>query len=288
MSVVTMRQSPPDLRRPVLVAAFRGWNDAGEAASVAVGSIRRLLEATTFAAIDGEEFFDFQVSRPTIRRDAGGQRKLSWPRNRFSWAELPGQDRHVVLLDGTEPNLRWRTFSAAVSELAHDLGIELVVTLGALQVDAPHTRPVRVTGTSSRPELSEQLALRRSTYEGPTGITGVLTLACADEGFDTVSLWAGVPHYLSSTRYLSGAVSLLERVGALLGTQFSLGRLREEAREQDEEIAALVEEDPELAEYVAELEAREEFGPLDLDEAEETAEDLVAELERYLRERGGD
>lgn len=286
MDVVTIRQSPA-LRRPILVAAFKGWNDAGEAATAALASLRRSLRARTFATIEPDEFFDFQVNRPVVRDAGGGGRRLVWPRNRFSWAQLPDRDQHVVLLEGTEPNLRWGYFATAISDLAGDLGIETVITLGALQVDAPHTRPVQITGSASRPELSDRLPLRPSTYEGPTGITGVLTLTSAEAGFDTVSLWAGVPHYLAGTRYLSAALSLARDVGRLIDSALPLDRLVDDAREQEEEITSLVAEDSDLAEYVAELESRADEEEVD-DAPLATGEQLAAEFERYLRERGSE
>jgi proteasome assembly chaperone (PAC2) family protein len=215
------RSDRPDLDRPALIAAFEGWNDAGQAASTAVGVLSREVDAASFAEIDAEEFVDYQVTRPLIRTDDDGGRRVDWPELRLSWASLPGAERDVVLLQGPEPNLRWRTFTRTVTELAEELGVGLVVTVGALQVDAPHSRPVPVTGTATDAELGARLTLRRSGYEGPTGITGVLHAAAVDTGFDAVSLWAGVPHYLAATTYLPGAHALAERAGRLLGVCFS-------------------------------------------------------------------
>jgi len=289
VNVVTLRSPLPTLRRPVLIAAFKGWNDAGEAASGAAAVMSEVLGATPFADIDPEEFFDFQATRPTVRLVDGGHRTVDWPSNRFSWAELPGADRHVVLLEGTEPNLRWRRFTTAVVELATDLGVELVITLGALQVDVPHSRPVPVTGSTSDPALAQRLGLRRSLYEGPTGITGVLHAACADAGHESVSFWAGVPHYLAGTPYLAGALALAERVVDLLGADVPLDDLARDAAAQRDDIAELVAEDDDLAEYVGELERRDD---LEVDDAGElpatpvSGDELAAEFERYLRDRG--
>lgn len=288
MRVVEFEQPPPTLHRPVLLAAFKGWNDAGEAASGAVDMLWHSLEAVEFAHIDPEQFFDFQLTRPTVRSAKGGGRRIDWPDNRFGWAQLPGADRHVVLLDGTEPNLRWRTFSEGVADLALTLDIDLVLTIGALQVDVPHTRPVPVTGTTTNSELASRLGMGRSTYEGPTGMTGVLHQACVEAGIDAVSLWAGVPHYLSGTPYLTGTLSLTERILRVLDGDVSLDELAREAAAQADDIRALLAEDEDLAEYVGELEERFTHADPDaLPAATMTGDELAAEFERYLRDRGG-
>ncbi len=295
MGVVEFSQQPPALRRPVLVAAFRGWNDAGDAASGTVGLLCDRLAAQVFADVDAENYFDFQATRPTVRR-SDGVRQIDWPENRFAWARLAGTQRDVVLLDGTEPNLRWRTFAAGIADVAVDLGVELVVTLGALQVDVPHTRPVPVTGSASDRRLAARLGLVRSTYEGPTGMTGVLHHACVEAGLDAVSLWAGVPHYLSGTPYLTATLALTERVLRLLGAEIALDEFAREAAAQADDIRALLAEDDDLAEYVAELEerfahARERSGGGgtgdSLPAATVSGDELAAEFERYLRDRGG-
>jgi len=285
VDVVTILDRPPTLRKPVLLAAFQGWNDAGEAASGAIDVLARELSADPFAEIDPEEFFDFQVARPTTRMVGDGQRVLEWPVNRFSWAVLPGSGRHVVLLAGTEPNLRWRAFTRGIVDLAGSLGVEAVVTLGALQVDVPHTRPVPVTGSATDAAVAAQLGLRRSTYEGPTGITGVLNQVATARGLRSMSMWAGVPHYLSGTTYLPGALALAERVTRLLNVDLSLGRLAREAVAQRDEIAELVADDDDLAEYVTELEQRTDDGSGELPAGSYDTDELVAEVERFLRDR---
>lgn len=288
MTVVTIRKRPPALRRPVLLAAFQGWNDAGEAASGATDVLASQIEAETFAEIDPEEFFDFQATRPFVRR-AAGSRRIDWPGNAFSWATVPGAGRHAVILRGTEPNLRWRTFTAGVTHLAKDLDVELVVTLGALQVDVPHTRTVPVTGTTSDLVLGAALGLQPSRYEGPTGITGVLHQACTDAGLRSVSLWAGVPHYLAGMSYFAGSLALAERVVGLLEADVSLEDLAGEAATQREELSELVADDDDLRDYVADLEARldaEPDAPLDLPpDTEVSGDELAADIERYLRDR---
>lgn len=284
MDIVTVLQRPPALHRPVLLAAFQGWNDAGEAATGAIDVLNRELTAQHFAEIDPEEFFDFQVSRPMVRLTEGGSRALDWPPNRFSWAALPGSGRHAVLLSGTEPNLRWRAFTRGIVQLAKELGVETIVTLGALQVDVPHTRPVPVTGVASDEGAAVKLGLRSSRYEGPTGITGVLNHVAGASGLRAMSMWAGVPHYLSGATYLAGALALAERVTRMLDIELPLGRLAADAVAQRDEIAELIADDDDLAEYVSELEERTDSGD-GLAAGPVTGDELAAEVERYLRER---
>ncbi len=270
-----------------MLAAFAGWNDAGEAATGALAEVRRRSGATPFADIDPEDFLDFQSVRPTVRFDEDGGRRIDWPPNRFSRARLDGSDRHVVLLEGTEPNYRWRAFTEGIIGFVRDLGAELVVTLGALQVDVPHTRAVPVTGSSSSPDVAARLGLRRSTYEGPTGIVGVLHQACLSARVPAVSLWAGVPHYLAGGPYHAGALALGERIVGLVGADIALDGLARRAAAQRDEIGELVADDEDLTAYVAELERRfdaaPEGGPPD---SQVSGEQLAAEFQRYLRDRG--
>lgn len=284
-NVVMMRKRPPVLRRPVLLAAFQGWNDAGECASGAAEVFRAETDAEGFAEIDPEEFFDFQATRPLARNAGESGRRIEWPGNLFSWGTIPGTDRGLVILQGTEPNLRWRTFTEAIAHLAQDLGVELVVTLGALQVDAPHTRPVPVTGSTTDLVLGAQLGLRPSRYEGPTGITGVLHQTCTEAGLQSTSLWAGVPHYLAGATYLAGTLALTERVVKLLGADMSLQSLTSETETQRKELSELVSEDADLSEYVTDLEARMDAAPDQLPEPSVSGEELAADFERYLRDR---
>ena len=298
MDVVRILDQLPSMHRPVLLAAFRGWNDAGEAASGSIELLAEELDAEPFADIDPEEFFDFQATRPMVRM-VDDIRRIEWPTNRFLVTKLPGsgaadangggRDRSLVLLDGTEPSLRWRTFSEAVADLALTLDVDLVITLGALQVDVPHTRPVAVTGNASDPELAARLGLAPSSYEGPTGITGVLHHACLAAGLDAASLWAGVPHYLAGAPYLTATLSLTERVLEMLGGDMQLEELAKDAAEQADDIRQLLDEDEDLAEYVSELEVRFAARQRDDDTAtllRASGEELAAEFERYLRDRG--
>ncbi len=277
-----------DLRQPILIAAFEGWNDAGEAASGALEALVEITGAETFADIDPEDFFDFQMHRPVIRWQ-GEERHLEWPGNTFTAATLEGE-RDVVFLRGREPNTRWRTFTEAIIGLARDLGVTRIITLGALQVDRPHTRKVSVTGTSSDPSVAEQHGLRRSSYEGPTGIVGVLHQAASDAGIESLSFWVGVPHYLAGAAYHRAALALAEEAVSLLGAPIDLEELAEEAEAQMADIAELVAEDEELAEYVEELERRADAEPDPFDGVElpsppVSGEELAREFERYLRDR---
>ncbi len=282
---------PDDLRQPTLFAAFEGWNDAGEAATGALEALAEVIGAEEIADLDPEDFFDFQVNRPIIHWD-GDTRRMEWPENVFSMARLDGP-RDAVLLLGREPNMRWRTFTDAILELARDLGVTRIVTLGALQVDVPHTRPVPLTGSSTDVEVAAAHGLRRSSYEGPTGIVGVLHQAAADAGFEAVTLWVGVPHYLAGTAYTKASLAIAERAARLLEADLDLGALVQETEAQLADIADLVAEDSELADYVTELEERadSEPDPLDTDQLPQppvSGEELAAEFERYLRGRSTD
>lgn len=284
------RLSPDrQLRRGVLVVAFAGWNDAGEAATGAVDAIGHLVDADATAQIDPEEFFDFQANRPGTHLDPSVGRVLDWPHNQFHVAEVG--DRDVLLLSGTEPNLRWRTFSDAVLSYAADLDVRRVICVGALQVEAPHTRPVPLTGRGSNLQAVRTLGLRRSDYEGPTGITGVLSHLAMERGFDTWSIWAGVPHYLAGTTYAAAAHSLALAVTRALDLDVDLEPLSEAADTQQREITEVVAADDDLSTYVAELEERvdaedEVEGGIDEMHAESvTGDELAAAFERYLKER---
>jgi proteasome assembly chaperone (PAC2) family protein len=273
----------PELTRPVLVAAFRGWNDGAQAATLAAGYLAKTWEAERFAEVDPEGFFDFQATRPHVSLEEGLTRRIDWPETAAYHARPDGLDRDVVLLLGVEPNLRWRTFTELVVGLARDLGIELVITLGALLADVPHTRPAPVTGSATDSELVERLGLSASRYEGPTGIVGVLHDACRQAGIPSASLWAAVPHYVSLTPSPRGALALCARLGALIGVQVEADELEEAARTYEEQVSEAVASDEETAAYVEELERR-------ADQLEESAElpsgdALAAELTRFLRER---
>ncbi|HEX2265090.1 MAG TPA: PAC2 family protein, partial [Solirubrobacterales bacterium] len=212
MDSLTWEGDLPHLRSPVMVCAFRGWNDAAAAASTALTSIANSLEAEPIAQIDPEEYFDFQSTRPTISMDEGQTRRIDWPENNLYAVRVPAADRDLVLLDGTEPNLRWRTFSETIATAADALGVEMIVTLGALIAEVSHTLPVPITGLASSPELVEELELERSNYEGPTGIVGVVHDLLRRNGIDSASLWAAVPHYVAAVPNPKAALALLRRL----------------------------------------------------------------------------
>jgi proteasome assembly chaperone (PAC2) family protein len=272
----------PDLKRPVLVASFRGWNDGGQGATLATGYLSKLWGAARFAEIDPEDFFDFQATRPHVSLVDGVSRQLDWPDNALFHARIAGGDRDAVLLVGVEPNLRWRTFTDLVVGLARDLGVELVVTLGALLADVPHTRPAPVTGSASDPELIERLGLQASRYEGPTGIVGVLHDACRRAGLPSASLWAAVPHYVSLAPSPRAALALCTRLSDVIGQPIDVAELEEAAERYAEQVSEAVAADSETAAYVEELEQRaDELGEADLP----SGDSLAAELTRFLRER---
>ena len=273
----------PELTRPVLISAFRGWNDGAQAASLAAGYLAKAWDAERFAEVDPEDFFDFQATRPHVSLVDGVTRRIDWPETAFYHARPDGSDRDVVLLLGIEPNLRWRTFTELLIGLVRELGVEMMITLGALLADVPHTRPSPVTGSASDPDLVQQLGLSSSRYEGPTGIVGVLHDACREAGIPSASLWAAVPHYVSLTPSPRAAVALCERLSGLIGVQVDVSELEEAARSYEEQVSEAVASDEETSAYVEELERR-------VDELEESADlpsgdALAAELTRFLRER---
>jgi proteasome assembly chaperone (PAC2) family protein len=281
----------PELERPVLIAGFTGWNDAAEAASVAAGTLAESWEARRFGGFDAEEFFDFQAARPQIRLVEGVTRTVEWPENMLSATagSLPvAGGRGVVLLSGPEPNFRWRSFSGAVVELARELGVELVVTMGALLADVPHSRPVSVNANSQDPALIEHLGLSASRYEGPTGITGVLHRLCADAGLPSVSFWASVPHYLPSVPSAPAALALLDNLSSLLGAEIDTSHLERTASEYREQVSAAVSQDSDLASYVQTLEERFDSHSTEGIRNLPSGDELARELEGFLRDQRRD
>jgi len=280
-------QDRPHLRRPVLVAAFEGWNDAADAASTAARYLRDRWSARPFASIDPEEFYDFTSTRPQARLINGITRKIVWPANELSAAALPGTVGDVVVLLGHEPQLKWRTFSDQVVQVATELGVELVVILGALLADVAHTRPVRVTGTAADAELVRRLGLGRSTYEGPTGIVGVLHDALSRASLPSASLWAAVPHYVASTTSPKAALALVERTIELLGSSIVTADLQVAAADYERQVSEVVAADEDVSAYVRRLEASaDEDDVADMETV--TGDALADELERYLRDQRGE
>jgi proteasome assembly chaperone (PAC2) family protein len=268
----------PPLRDPVFIAAFEGWNDAGDAASGAVRYLLDRYDGQEFAHVDPEEFFDFTSARPHVRVDEEGQRGLTWPTTDFHVITLP-DDRDAVLVVGTEPHLRWRTFGEEIVELAKELGCSLFVTLGAMVAEVPHSRPVRVVGSVTEPTLGERLDLPASTYEGPTGIVGVLTSACVEAELPTASLWAAVPTYVPAAPSPKAALALVERLAEVLEVWLPTTDLEIAAASYERQVSELVAEDDETADYVRNL---EDSHDRDIDQP---GRSLVEEVERFLRDR---
>jgi proteasome assembly chaperone (PAC2) family protein len=275
----------PQLRRPVLVAGFEGWNDAGDAASDAAAWLTNRFGGARFAWIDPEEHFDYQSRRPQVELTDGVTRTITWPTNDCFAVQLEHADRDLVVLRGIEPSYRWRSFCRAVLAVAAGTGCEMVVTLGALLADVPHTRPVAITGAATDPELVARLGLTRSRYEGPTGIVGVLHDACRDGGVASASLWAPVPHYVATPPNPLATKALLERFGRLVEVPLELDDLDDLAHAWRQRVDEVVAEDDDVRSYVRKLEERAE--EQEVDESEIPSGDaLAAELERFLRDQG--
>ena len=291
---LTGDRAPERLRPPVLVAGFEGWNDAADAASTAAGWLTQHGSSTPLASIDPEEHFDFQSRRPQVELVDGVTRKIAWPENHFF--SVGFDDRDLVVLRGIEPSYRWKSFSRAVTTVAHETGCEMVITFGALLADVPHTRAARITGTATDGELIDRLGLAQSRYEGPTGIVGVLNDYCRTDGVPSVSLWAPVPHYLAAPPNPPATLALLERFAGLAGLTFDLSRLQTTAtawREKVDEVAA---GDDDVRNYVSTLEER-----FDAQTAADgsisdqswgtnlpSGDELAGEVERFLREQRDD
>jgi proteasome assembly chaperone (PAC2) family protein len=272
-----------ELEEPVLVAAFEGWNDAGDAASAAIEHLQLTWEATELAELDPDDYYDFQVTRPTVRMVDGVTRRVEWPTTRMSVCRPPGASRDVVLMHGIEPNMRWRRFCAELLEHVDRLGVTTVVTLGALLADTPHTRPIPVSVSTGNRELMKQLGLAPSTYEGPTGIIGVLGDTLGRAGVEVLSLWSAIPHYVSHPPCPKATLALLTQLERVLDISLDLGELTELARAWERGVNELAAEDSEVAEYVASLEQMQDATEL----PEASGDVIAAEFERYLRRRQG-
>lgn len=286
MDSLTWQGDLPRLRSPILVCSFRGWNDAAAAASTALGAIASSFDSELVAKIDAEDYFDFQSTRPTISLDEGQTRRIDWPANNLIAVPVPTADRDLVLLDGTEPNLRWRTFSETVATAADALGVEQVITLGALIAEVSHTLPVPITGLASDREMVEELELEHSNYEGPTGIVGVVHDLCREAGIRSVSLWAAVPHYVAAIPNPKAALALLRRLEGLTGIAVEASELEDETADYEEQIGRAVAANPEIEELVSRIEAEQ----VDLLAAEgdevPSADSIAREFQRFLRQRG--
>ena len=275
----------PELKDPVLVAAFEGWNDAGDAATGAIEHLELTWDARPLAALDPDDYYDFQVNRPTVSLVDGVTRRISWPTTRLSVCRPAGADFDLVLVRGIEPNMRWRNFCDELLEIIRELGVETVVTLGALLSDAPHTRPTPVTGTAYDSASAARYGLEGSRYEGPTGIVGILQDACVSIGIPAISFWAAIPHYVAQPPNPKATLALLHRVEEVLDIAVPLGELPAQADEWQKLVDEMAEEDSDVQEYVRNLEERDDSGEL----RETSGEVIAREFERYLRrrDRGG-
>jgi proteasome assembly chaperone (PAC2) family protein len=279
---------PDGLRAPALVCAFTGWNDAADAASTALTFVAKALDARRFATIDPEDFYDFQATRPRIKLVEGRTREIVWPAVELFEARIPRAPRDLVLLAGAEPSFRWRTFSKLVVDLAEVLGTQLVVTLGALLADVPHTRAVSITGLASDPALVARLGLESSSYEGPTGITGVLHTACQQAGIPSASLWAAVPHYVAAAPNPKAALALVRRLEGLVGVAVDASELEVAASDYERQVNIAVQGDPDVQAFVEQLEQAAGSSPAGEPGSLPSGETIAKDLQRFLRQRGSD
>jgi proteasome assembly chaperone (PAC2) family protein len=272
----------PELNDPVVVVAFEGWNDAGDAATGAVEHLELIWDATPLAALDPEDYYDFQVNRPTVSLIGGVSRRIEWPTTRISVARPPGSERDVVLIRGIEPNMRWRGFCAELIAILTELDVQIVVALGALLADTPHTRPTPVTGSAYDQDSARAYGLDTSRYEGHTGILGVFQDACVQAGLPAISFWAAVPHYVSQPPSPRATVALLQRLEEVIELTVPLGALPQQADEWVKTVDEMAQEDDEVVEYVRSLEER----ATEVDLSQANGDTIAREFERYLRRRG--
>jgi proteasome assembly chaperone (PAC2) family protein len=277
---------PDGLRAPALVCAFKGWNDAADAASSAITFVGSALGAERFATIDPEEFYDFQATRPRIKLVEGRTRKIEWPAVELYEARVPRAPRDLILMAGSEPSFRWRTFSKLIVDLAEAIGVQLVVTVGALLADVPHTRPVSVTGLASDASLVARLGLATSSYEGPTGIVGILHSACQEAGLPSASLWAAVPHYIAATPNPKAALALVRKLEGLVGVAVDASDLESAASDYDRQVNLAVQSDPDVQAFVERLEQAAESEPNVEPGSLPSGDTIARDLQRFLRQRG--
>jgi proteasome assembly chaperone (PAC2) family protein len=287
MQPLIWESRPDGLRAPALVCAFTGWNDAGDAASAALQFVGSALGATRFARIDPEEFFDFQATRPKITFEDSVTRHIEWPEVEIYECRVPRAPRDLILLQGPEPSMRWRTFTDAIIDLAEAVGVQMVVTMGALLADVPHTRPVPVTGLSSDETLMGHIDVRGTSYEGPTGITGVVYAAAQQAGLPSASLWASVPHYVAAAPNPKAALALVRRLEILVGVSVDASDLEEATVEYERQVGLAVQADPEVQAFVERLEAAAEETEEPVDSTDLPSGDALArDFQRFLRQRG--
>lgn len=289
MDPLKIHSMPATFRRPIMILAFTGWNDAAEAATTAARYLTASFSGEKFAEIDPEDFYHFGLSRPYVRFKAGSEieREVIWPATEFSISQSTDLTRDVIVGVAPEPHLRWRTYCETVIKLARSCEVTLVLTLGALLAEVPHTKPVRLVGTASDPELAARFGLRPTRYEGPTGIIGVLNTICRDHEVPAASLWANVPHYISGIENPKASLALVKRVLSLLGAQADLSDLDEAGRQFDQNLKEIVAQNAKIKNYIAKLEAKdtEEEGATPAQSDLPPASELVAEIEQFLRQQ---
>jgi proteasome assembly chaperone (PAC2) family protein len=276
---------PDHLRAPALVCGFKGWNDAGDAASSAVSFVGDALGAREFATIDPEDFYDFQATRPRITMTDSQVREIEWPEVKLYEVRIPRAPRDLILLSGHEPSFRWRTFTGLIVELAEAIGVQLVVTLGALLADVPHTRPVSVTGFATDPTLVSRLNLSQSSYEGPTGIVGIVHDACRKAGLPSASLWAAVPHYIAASPNPKASLALIRKLEGLVGVVVDAGELEAATAEYERQVNAAIQHDPDIQAFVEKLEAAANEDAPDVFDLP-SGDSIERDLQRFLRQRG--
>lgn len=284
MDHVIWEGDPPELRSPIIVCAFAGWNDAASAATTALEAVAAGLDSEVAARLDPEDFYDFQVTRPTIRLVGGRTRQVDWPANTLVATRAAGAERDLVLLSGVEPNLRWRTYSTAILDAAERLGASMLVSLGALVADVAHTKPVPITGLATDEELVERLNLSRSNYEGPTGIIGVLHDQCRERELPSASLWAAIPHYVAAVPNPKAALALLRRLEGLTGIALEASELEDAMERFDSQISRAVAANPEVEELVQRLESQQQ-DELELPHDVPSGDTLARDFQRFLRQR---
>lgn len=287
MDHVIWEGDPPELRSPILVCAFAGWNDAASAASTALEAVAANLDSTIAARLDPEDFYDFQVNRPNIRLVDGRTRQVDWPANTLVAARATGAERDLLLLSGVEPNLRWRTYSNAILEAAERLGVEMLVSMGSLIADVAHTKPVPITGLATDAELVERLGLSRSNYEGPTGIIGILHDQCRERSIPSASLWAAIPHYVAAVPNPKAALALLRRLEGLTGIALEASELEDAMERFEAQINRAVAANPEIDELVQRLESQQQ-DELEAPQDVPSGDTLARDFQRYLRQRTDD
>ncbi len=282
----------PALRQPVCILAFAGWNDAGEAATSAARFLCARLNAEKFASLDPEEFYNFAELRPRVRLNKEQQREITWPANEFFYTQEPRLVQDLIIGVGIEPHLKWRTYIDAILDLARQCQVSTVMTIGALLAEVVYSRPVRITGSSTDPELTARFHLSTSRYEGPTGIVGILNDACRRMGLPAISLWANVPHYLSNTPNPKGMHALIRRVLSVLDCPLDLRDVEGAVRDFEAKVAEVIANNPAVAAYVRQLEEQEPEEPEETSPRRQpdlpSGEELVQELEQFLRRQRRD